>query len=267
MIRGSFLRSSRRHLCGDVAARFAFIEQNASTWPVNVMCRVLGVLRSGHYDWYDRSPSTRTTANLALLDDLASAPGGSSGAIRQFKDARCPAGGRSSMQPWPHRATDASISQPCAGAAPLPAMYDRQPLLSADRAQSAGAALFGAGAQPDLARRHHLISQPAKAGCISPSCSIWCPVRPSAGWRSPRFQPCEASLEWRRRGCASICAPNCRSRWWRNGSDQRPASFVARIVDRNMPRGLCRLSAAIDAKPSMSRAGRTAHDRPTLRVR
>ncbi|KZE17980.1 transposase [Sphingomonas hankookensis] len=50
--------------------KFAFIEQHASTWPVNVMCRMLGVSRSGYYDWRGRAPSTRTTANLALLGDV-----------------------------------------------------------------------------------------------------------------------------------------------------------------------------------------------------
>ena len=60
-------KKSRRHLCGDAAVKFAFIEQHASTWPVNVMCRMLGVSRSGYYDWRGRAPSARTTANLALL--------------------------------------------------------------------------------------------------------------------------------------------------------------------------------------------------------
>jgi transposase InsO family protein len=50
--------------------KFAFIEQHASTWPVNVMCRMLGVSRSGYYDWRVRAPSARTTANLALLHDV-----------------------------------------------------------------------------------------------------------------------------------------------------------------------------------------------------
>lgn len=50
--------------------KFVFIEQHASTWPVNVMCRMLGVSRSGYYDWRGRAPSARTTANLALLGDM-----------------------------------------------------------------------------------------------------------------------------------------------------------------------------------------------------
>src|SRR3546814_1322900 len=34
------------------------------------MCRMLGVSRSGYYDWCVRAPSARTTANLALLHDV-----------------------------------------------------------------------------------------------------------------------------------------------------------------------------------------------------
>lgn len=66
--RGSL--KNRRHLGGDAAMKFAFFEQHASTWPMNVMCRMLRVSRSGYYDWRGRPPSTRTTANLTLLADV-----------------------------------------------------------------------------------------------------------------------------------------------------------------------------------------------------
>jgi transposase InsO family protein len=50
--------------------RFNFIEQHTVTYPVRVMCRVLGVSASGYYSWRGRAPSTRTTANIALLGDV-----------------------------------------------------------------------------------------------------------------------------------------------------------------------------------------------------
>ncbi len=64
------LRQAQDRLCGDATMKFAFIEQHAPTWPVTVMCRMLGVSRSGYYDWRDRAPSVRTMANLALLGDV-----------------------------------------------------------------------------------------------------------------------------------------------------------------------------------------------------
>ncbi len=37
-------------ISGDAAVKFVFIEKHACTWPVNVMCRMLGVSRRGYYD-------------------------------------------------------------------------------------------------------------------------------------------------------------------------------------------------------------------------
>lgn len=50
--------------------RFSFIEQHAATYPVRVMCRVLGVSASGCYGWRGRPPSARTTANVTRLGDV-----------------------------------------------------------------------------------------------------------------------------------------------------------------------------------------------------
>jgi putative transposase len=50
--------------------RFTFIEQHAATYPVRVMCRVLGVSASGYYGWRGRAPSARTAGNIALLGDV-----------------------------------------------------------------------------------------------------------------------------------------------------------------------------------------------------
>lgn len=50
--------------------RFAFIEQHAGTWPVRLMCRVLGVSASGYYAWRSRPESTKAAINRELLADV-----------------------------------------------------------------------------------------------------------------------------------------------------------------------------------------------------
>jgi transposase InsO family protein len=47
--------------------RYAFIREHQPQFRVTAMCRVLGVSRSGFYDWRARSPSARTKANARLL--------------------------------------------------------------------------------------------------------------------------------------------------------------------------------------------------------
>ena len=50
--------------------KFNFIERHAATYPVRVMCRVLGVSASGYHGWRHRPPSARAMANIALLGDV-----------------------------------------------------------------------------------------------------------------------------------------------------------------------------------------------------
>jgi transposase InsO family protein len=47
-----------------------FIEQHSNRFPVDSMCRVLQVSRSGFYAWRHRGPSPRTVENRALLDEI-----------------------------------------------------------------------------------------------------------------------------------------------------------------------------------------------------
>ena len=43
---------------------------NQTSYPIRMMCRVLGVSPSGYYDWLDRPPSARARADAILLERI-----------------------------------------------------------------------------------------------------------------------------------------------------------------------------------------------------
>lgn len=49
---------------------FRLIEAERTSFPVQLMCRMLGVSRSGYYDWKGRPPSKRTCENAALAEKV-----------------------------------------------------------------------------------------------------------------------------------------------------------------------------------------------------
>ncbi|EEM2539941.1 IS3 family transposase, partial [Salmonella enterica subsp. enterica serovar Morehead] len=52
--------------CTGVAEKYALIEQWRQEFPVEVMCRVFGVSRSGYYDWGQHKPSDRKQSDERL---------------------------------------------------------------------------------------------------------------------------------------------------------------------------------------------------------
>ena len=49
---------------------YKLIEAERTGFPVQLMCRMLGVSRSGYYDWRDRRPSRRSRENTALTERI-----------------------------------------------------------------------------------------------------------------------------------------------------------------------------------------------------
>jgi len=51
-------------------SRYRFMEAERATFPVTILCRVLGVARSGYYAWQQRGVSTRAQANQDLSEQI-----------------------------------------------------------------------------------------------------------------------------------------------------------------------------------------------------
>lgn len=67
--------------------RFAFIHEQRASWPISLMCRLLGVSRSGYYSWRRRPVSMRKMADKALMVAIKSvhqASRGVYGSLRVF---------------------------------------------------------------------------------------------------------------------------------------------------------------------------------------
>lgn len=53
-------------------SRYRFIDAEQAHYPVTLLCRVLGVMRSGYYTWQHRGGKAWTQANQALTVQICS---------------------------------------------------------------------------------------------------------------------------------------------------------------------------------------------------
>ena len=52
---------------------YTLIEAQRTSFPIPLMCRILGVSRSGYYAWRERPPSKRVRADEALTERISRA--------------------------------------------------------------------------------------------------------------------------------------------------------------------------------------------------
>ena len=62
------LKKSHGLLCQGKFMRYRFIDEHKKAWPVNLMCGVLSVSRSGYYDWTGRGPSRVSSRTGSWID-------------------------------------------------------------------------------------------------------------------------------------------------------------------------------------------------------
>ena len=65
-----FLRKSGRVLCEEPVMRYAAIHRCRLQYSVRMMCRAMGVSRSGYYDWVDRPASARAQRHRMLTEKI-----------------------------------------------------------------------------------------------------------------------------------------------------------------------------------------------------
>ena len=79
---------------------FRFIDAEKGNFDVAVMCRVLGVSRSGYYAWARRPPSERALANATLVEEIRRVHARSDGTYGSNWGYRSH---RSKWRPWAYR--------------------------------------------------------------------------------------------------------------------------------------------------------------------
>jgi len=71
--------------------KYAFIRGQQGVHRIDTLCRVLGVSRSGYYEWLSRKPSERARADARLLEEIRRVHArhrGHSGAVKTWRVLR-----------------------------------------------------------------------------------------------------------------------------------------------------------------------------------
>ncbi|KAF2515038.1 IS3 family transposase [Flavobacterium zhairuonense] len=64
------LRKAAHIQPGDRLAKFKFVKDHSSSYPVGKICKILGISNSGYYYWNKRRPSNRALRNIALTEQI-----------------------------------------------------------------------------------------------------------------------------------------------------------------------------------------------------
>ena len=103
--------------------KFRIIEDQRETFPIRVLCDVMGVSAAGYYAWRGRPESPRKTANRALLTENPAGPYRASRPVRCAPDPRGLARPGAHGKPRPHRAPHASSWHKGNNSATVPDMH------------------------------------------------------------------------------------------------------------------------------------------------
>ena len=70
------------------SVKFGWIDEHRAEWPVEVLCQVLGVSRSGYYAWRGRPESDRSKRRRELVEEMQAIQSRTAqGLLRQSPDA------------------------------------------------------------------------------------------------------------------------------------------------------------------------------------
>ena len=70
--------------------KYAFITQHKKTWPIDLMCRVLGVTRNGYYSYCKRRSTMQPDPDhQGMLDDVREISEATPGRFRSSSRVQC----------------------------------------------------------------------------------------------------------------------------------------------------------------------------------